>query len=119
MPTAVSHREGETSAWEARLPQDGAGGAQPAWLQRAAPSSQVIPESGQHQAKRAIENFILNPVCSQGHYLPHRPRQWVQPVGVWNETVQLASRLLKTRMSVLYHKLTHFHSLTAESLPLL
>lgn len=29
----------------------------------------------QHDAKRAIESFTLHPVCSRGHYLPHRPRE--------------------------------------------
>ena len=65
------------------LPPEGAVFAQPVWLQWAVHSSQGIlqniswAESWQHHAKQAIYNFILNPMCSLGHYLPHQPRDGV------------------------------------------
>lgn len=65
MPTAVSHWEGETSAWEARLPQERAGFAQPAWLQWAAQSSQVIPESGSMMPNEPLKTLPCTP-CAHG-----------------------------------------------------
>lgn len=65
MPPAVSHWEGETSAWEARLPQEGAGFAQPAWLQWATQSSQVIPESGSMMPNEPLKTLPCTP-CAHG-----------------------------------------------------